>query len=175
MSRVRFVSLATLLLATCIQADQKCVAICPDFVVPLEKSVNAIILHYLNGGGPSDGFCEKGDKFFLDGQYFGQPGNIKCACSFLIKSQYGECAAGVPECSIVPNLYKGELARDFQKRIGQEFKDTGVPDGCCRPGYYRYIARAEDVGLDRNLCYCSPFDNPTVIAGKPESISDFEA
>ena len=150
-----------------LEPDQ-CIQFCLEYSVDLNKTVAQNIISYFEEDGPSDGVCLTGEKVIYNGSYFGYPDEIRCVCKDDIISQYTNCSApNVPICPPGIPIYTGETAGAFLSRLMRSMMNIGVSDGCCLPGYQRYLTQVTNGTQTYNLCYCASEVNPPIFPGEP--------
>jgi len=147
----------------CALSEVRC-DVCPDCDFKLTDTYTDFAARHLEMG-PNDGTCGTGKEKYihLRSDFFQTPGDNGCCCLNLPPSAAitpPVCDAENPEDNdpyCVANLLIGRLEKvgEYFPRIAANQPDASI-DGCCQPGTFKYIYKANNTGAAHDICNCVP-------------------
>lgn len=129
---------------------------CPPCRRQLNETVEQSQRFILEAQGPSDGSCEKGQKWIYYGEDYGLDNNA-CCCIPVPDFPPIQCdplGPGVTFCPLSPAYYKDETIGEFYLRIGRLLGKSAPSNGCCRSNTFRYIFPPEITAQSADICAC---------------------
>lgn len=141
---------------------------CPPCEYGLNETYEEFGLKYVNGSAPEDGMCYgETTKWMFYAKHYSSDFGFHDGCCCLTPPsnntpiQCNPNGVGIPYCPIFKATgdFKGvgpnENIGEYAIRVGQTMSNAPV-NGCCLPGYMKWIFKAELTHQKQDICGCVP-------------------
>lgn len=146
-----------IILALCMFGAASAVNTCPPCNWNMNETVNQYCSRMLSEGGPADGVCDEPNSHIW--YHYGPDFNFThntCCCLHIVSSDPINCDdPATPKCKPVPLFNRSDKIDDYFVRVLEAAGPSAPINGCCAPGYFKYIFPSVLLpGRDDNLCGC---------------------
>ena len=131
--------------------------ICPPCEWNLDDTFEQALAKYFSEAlkTPEDGSCLEGVKLVARGADFGFSRNACCCVPASVAAESPCTDTNNVQCpaDLIPDVT--ETVEKFYTRVVRKLKNA-PSDGCCPPGSFKWTYLKEDIGLENNICACTP-------------------